>query len=566
MVLRMKKVKAGQEDVFNLSGLDPSLGRGCYSKELDATLRRLGFDPGEGWHSFPDREAADGLKQAWEDLRVDLVRRIPSIVCMRFDASPGAPEHFRLVVGYDPGKDQVIYHDPAVKGGAYLRMGRGVFLECWPLRLRDGQKTVIRFRMVSNGLTPPPVLPHPSPADYAQRVMRLRERAPVGFSFRVEPPFVLAGDETPAELEAHAVQTVRWAVDRLRKDFLPRTPRRVLDLWLLEGAASYGRMVRKLTGEEPASPYGFYSRHHGALFMNIRTGSGTLVHEIVHPFMEANFPGCPPWFNEGLGSLFEACQDRQGHMVGLPNWRLVGLQQALRKGAVPPFEALLLEDEDTFYDQDPGTNYAQARYLCYYLQEKGLLRKFTKAFLVAGANDPGGVATLKKILGTVDLEAFQEKWRTFILELKAPRKAEPRIRTQGVRQTQSPEYPFGNSTRRDPRDFSSWSGNRTTPHLPEFRRSNAWSRSRRLGLSFQGTTYISLDQMNLRDPGRGRIGESSASSLYTNLLGLALTDLAIPPLAFHDFKGQAASNHPLRIASAGVLANEATAPFHVHKE
>ena len=28
-----------------------------------------------------------------------------------------------------------------------------------------------------------------------------------------------------------------------------------------------------------------------------------------------------------------------------------------------------------FYNQDPGTNYSQARYLCYYLQQRGLLEK-----------------------------------------------------------------------------------------------------------------------------------------------------------------------------------------------
>ena len=46
--------------------------------------------------------------------------------------------------------------------------------------------------------------------------------------------------------------------------------------------------------------------------MNIATGGGTLVHEIVHPFVEANFPGCPTWFNEGLGSLYEQSAERKG--------------------------------------------------------------------------------------------------------------------------------------------------------------------------------------------------------------------------------------------------------------
>ena len=52
-----------------------------------------------------------------------------------------------------------------------------------------------------------------------------------------------------------------------------------------------------------------------ALVMNIATGGGTLVHEIVHPFMEANFPACPSWFNEGLGSLYEQSGARDGRIV-----------------------------------------------------------------------------------------------------------------------------------------------------------------------------------------------------------------------------------------------------------
>ena len=56
--------------------------------------------------------------------------------------------------------------------------------------------------------------------------------------------------------------------------------------------------------------------------MNIATGGGTLVHELVHPYVEADFPGAPPWLNEGLGSLFEQSDERDGYIVGLTNWRL----------------------------------------------------------------------------------------------------------------------------------------------------------------------------------------------------------------------------------------------------
>ena len=110
--------------------------------------------------------------------------------------------------------------------------------------------------------------------------------------------------------------------------------------------------------------------------MNIATGGGTLVHEIVHPFVAANFPACPSWFNEGLGSLYEQCSERDGRIEGLSNWRLAGLQSAIRAGRLPTFEALTATTDREFYDADPGTNYSQARYLCYWLEQHQLLRPF----------------------------------------------------------------------------------------------------------------------------------------------------------------------------------------------
>ena len=148
--------------------------------------------------------------------------------------------------------------------------------------------------------------------------------------------------------------------------------------------------------------------------MNIATGGGTLVHEIVHPFVEADFPGCPPWLNEGLGSLYEQSGEREGRIVGYTNWRLAGLQRAIKENRVPPFEDLLRANEHRFYEEDKGTNYAQARYLCYYLQEKGLLVRFYKEFRAARAADPSGYETLKSVLGEQDMAAFKVRWEAFV--------------------------------------------------------------------------------------------------------------------------------------------------------
>ena len=252
---------------------------------------------------------------------------------------------------------------------------------------------------------------------FAQHVAAVRARAPAGFTVVPAAPFVVLGDEPPERVRARAAGTVGWAVARLRADFFARDPDQQLDVWLFRDAASYRKWARALFGDEPDTPYGYYSATHHALVMNIGTGGGTLVHEIVHPYMDASFPARPPWLNEGLGSLFEQAAERDGHIVGLPNWRLPGLQRAIRAGKVPRFEWLLGLSEHDFYARDAGTNYAQSRYLLYYLQEKGLLRDYFKRFLARHARDPGGIETLRAVLGERDLVAFQKKWEAFVMTL-----------------------------------------------------------------------------------------------------------------------------------------------------
>jgi hypothetical protein len=154
--------------------------------------------------------------------------------------------------------------------------------------------------------------------------------------------------------------------------------------------------------------------------MNIATGGGTLVHEMVHAYVEANFPDCPAWFNEGLGSLFEQSAERDGHIVGLTNWRLAGLQHAIRHGSAPSLPDLVSTTSAEFYDDDRGTHYAAARYLLYYLQERGLLREFYRDFSAHRDADPTGSATLVRVLGNPDMAAFQQRWEQSVLALRFP--------------------------------------------------------------------------------------------------------------------------------------------------
>jgi Protein of unknown function (DUF1570) len=261
-----------------------------------------------------------------------------------------------------------------------------------------------------------------SKAAFAEHIAKVKEQLKakkLDLNVRIEDPFVVIGDGTPAALERSS-GTVRWAADHLEKDFFAKRPTKILDIYLFTTAASYERGVKTLTGESPTTPYGFYSSTHGAMFMNIATGGGTLVHEIVHPYVEADFPEAPSWLNEGLGSLFEQSAEREGHIVGLTNWRLAGLQKTIKRSTLQSISTLAHLSHSAFYADDSGTNYAQARYLLYYMQEKGLLRDFYRAFRTARAKDPSGYATLVSTLGERDMDDFKKRWERYVAKLEFP--------------------------------------------------------------------------------------------------------------------------------------------------
>lgn len=455
-----------QDYVFDQAGLDPLLGRGCYSRDLATALRRIGFRIGDGWYVVTPSNSQQQLDSLFSALHKDLAAGVPSIICMHYDDQPNTTEHFRLILGYDARSDEVIFHEPAVKEGAYRRMKRDQLLALWPLKYDQRQWTVVRFRLepgrLANGRTASTL----TDADYAQHIQQLKQelgelrekqvqlkaerdaeieadkekqklaeekgeeyeprrltpRTIPEFQIVLQKPFVVIGDDSASAVRQYAQGTIRWAVERLKRDYFSQDPDHVINIWLFQDKFSYEQNAADIFGRRPHTPFGYYSAWQKALVMNIETGGGTLVHEIVHPFIAANFPACPSWLNEGLASLFEQCQDRSGHIHGLTNWRLHGLHEALKdeEYKMPTFEKLFSTSRSEFYEEDPGTNYAQARYLLYYLQEQGLLLKFYHEFHHGVQDDPTGYETLCKVLGRKkeEMEAFQKEWAEYVLTLR----------------------------------------------------------------------------------------------------------------------------------------------------
>lgn len=267
----------------------------------------------------------------------------------------------------------------------------------------------------------PPATVSVAPDPVEARAAALGEDpANAGFTVVAVPPFVVIGDESP-DAVARRAGVVRWALDRLRARLFDRAPAGPIEVWLFRDRDSYRRHARERFGvDEPPTPYGWYDASRRALIMNIATGDGTLVHELVHPLVEANAPGCPAWIDEGLGTLFEQCADRDGRIVGLVNWRLAGLRATIRRDALPSVERLATMPDADFRAATAGDPYAQSRHVMLWLQEHGRLGAFWRGWLATRDADPRGTAALRAAVGADDLDAWERQWRSWVLALPEP--------------------------------------------------------------------------------------------------------------------------------------------------
>jgi hypothetical protein len=247
-------------------------------------------------------------------------------------------------------------------------------------------------------------------------------RKELGDDYRVEQVsdvFFVASNDGVNAFEAYK-RTIGRVYGYLTKHYFEKKPEKPLRVFLFKDKETYEGYVKKAYGRDPSTPFGFYMSGERKMVMNIATGTGTLAHELVHPLLAEDFPTVPSWFNEGFASLFEqSTTTREGRMVGLVNWRLPGLKRAMKEKRSITLDELLATDTNAFYGDDKGVNYATARYLCLWLQERDLLLKFYKEFKAKAKEDPSGKASLEKIAGK-KLDELDKTWRAWVETLEYP--------------------------------------------------------------------------------------------------------------------------------------------------
>ena len=220
--------------------------------------------------------------------------------------------------------------------------------------------------------------------------------------------FVLAAPAPGPAWDA-SVKLAKDAIPALFNErFSQRPDRPVLVLLLPTDAAYHAFADPRPETPKPVPRFGFYLVGLREAVVNEGPGITTLTHEIVHPLVDADFPGAPMWLDEGLASLFEApVIPGPGEIHGTKNWRHAALLRALSSPASKRvrLEALFAMTDDLFRAGDEPLHYAMARAFCGWLDAQGKLWPFYRAWRDGVSGDPRGEHAFASIMGRTPAEA-----------------------------------------------------------------------------------------------------------------------------------------------------------------
>lgn len=235
----------------------------------------------------------------------------------------------------------------------------------------------------------------------------LAPKLPTGCQIILRPPFVIAGDSDIDTLERAYRENIFPIANALGRTYFDRRPLLPITIILLSNDIAYHDVARRLDTDGVRSYDGYYQRTSRRMVLNFSTGTGTLAHELCHALAEFDCPEMPEWFDEGLASLHEETSlTNDGlQLVGLPNWRLRFVRDAIAMRELPTIEQLLTRP--SFRSHREGLSYAHAQAVCLYLQERDLLAVYYRKLKANVRNDPSGLKTLCELLGIADCEPLE---------------------------------------------------------------------------------------------------------------------------------------------------------------
>ncbi len=255
--------------------------------------------------------------------------------------------------------------------------------------------------------------------DYSSVIKAKSRIIPDGMSITKFRYFVVFSDMNDELTYKLIDNDVRNTIEAMSNNYVNKLPDVITPIFLFEKYENYKKFVMDNYDipEDDISPYGFYKISKNVIVIRYVSWKGSILHEITHRFIRADFPDAPSWFDEGFASLNEKSVFKNGNLKGEFSLRILPLRRALKENTYTGLKHLMQTDDDEMYGKRTSYYYAQSRYLLMYLQEKGLLGKYYKTFRDNYKKDNSGIAQLEEVTGN-QLAALDEELVEYIKSFK----------------------------------------------------------------------------------------------------------------------------------------------------
>lgn len=231
-------------------------------------------------------------------------------------------------------------------------------------------------------------------------------------SVLIRPPYIIAGNMSEDVLDRLHRDVIRPTERALTVSFFDSTPTEPITIVAFSDGEAFREFARRVDRRQSDSYYGYYLRPSRRIVVDISTGAGTLAHELTHALAHFDFPTMPEWFDEGLASLFEQSEftDNGRRLTGGDNWRVHHVLRALHDNRMRSTAELASQGLRADFQ---AIDYAQARYMCLYLQDQQLLEPFYRKLRARSEIDPNGWQTLQELLAlekSSEVDADFRRW------------------------------------------------------------------------------------------------------------------------------------------------------------
>ncbi len=255
--------------------------------------------------------------------------------------------------------------------------------------------------------------------DYSSVINAQSGKMPNGMSITKFRFFVIFSDMNDELTYKLIDNDVRNTIEAMSGNYVNKLPEVVTPIFLFEKFDNYKEFVMENYDipENDISPYGFYKISKNVIVIRYVSWKGSILHEITHRFIKADFPNAPSWFDEGFASLNEKSTFKNGNLIGDFSFRILPLRRAINEDSYTGLRHLMETNDDELYGKRTSYYYAQSRYLLMYLQEKGLLEKYYKTFRDSYSKDNTGIIQIEDVTGR-SIKTLDEELLDYIKSFK----------------------------------------------------------------------------------------------------------------------------------------------------